>query len=530
MKKILLLLFVLSFGYSAFAQVKVGDNPNTIDSSSLLELESADRVLVITRVTTVQMNAITPLAGALVYNTDEQCLFQYNGATWSSLCVMINETVSPLINNNDGTYTYTDETGATQLIDTRAESNPYDGTSSGLIATNVQDAIDEINASAGNIGLTDNGDGTYTFTDGDGNTTTIEDTSISTLIDNGDGTYTYTDENGSVQTIDTNASTNPYDNTISGLNATNVQDAIDEINGAAGMVMIVDNGDGTYLFTDSMGATTLISDTSISTLIDNTDGTYTYTDETGVTTTIDTNALTNPYNNAVSGLIATNVQDAIDEINAAAGTVGLIDNGDGTYIFTDANGTTTLISDTTISTLVDNGNFSYTYTDETGATTTFSINGVTVADNNDGRIIALVTEPDGDVINIEETITSLVNNNDGTYTYTNEDGATTIISDTSLSTLVDNGDGTYTYTDETGATTTIDTNALSNPYDNTVSMLTATNVQDAIDEINASAGTVSLVPGANDGEFIFTDASGATTLISDTSISTIVDNGDGTYT
>ncbi len=56
--------------------------------------------------------------------------------------------------------------------------------------------------------------------------------------------------------------------------------------------------------------------------------------------------LQNPYDNTASGLTATNVQDAIDEINAAAGTVSLVDNGDGTYDFTDAGGNTTIITDT----------------------------------------------------------------------------------------------------------------------------------------------------------------------------------------
>ncbi|MCO5726094.1 hypothetical protein, partial [Robiginitalea marina] len=132
---------------------------------------------------------------------------------------------------------------------TTAASNPYDNTISGLAATNVQAAIDEINAAAGTVSLTDNGDGTYDFTDAGGNVTTIADTSLSTLVDNGDGTYTYTDEGGATQVISTTAASNPYDNTASGLAATDVQAAIDEINAAAGTVSLVDNGDGTYDFT-----------------------------------------------------------------------------------------------------------------------------------------------------------------------------------------------------------------------------------------------------------------------------------------
>ncbi|RMB56094.1 hypothetical protein EAX61_15835, partial [Dokdonia sinensis] len=386
------------------------------------------------------------------------------------------------------------ETGATSTIDTNALSNPYDNAVSGLTATNVQDAIDEINASAGTVSLVPGAnDGEFIFTDASGATTLISDTSISTIVDNGDGTYTYTDETGATTTIDTNALSNPYDNTVSMLTATNVQDAIDEINASAGTVSLVPGAnDGEFIFTDASGATTLISDTSISTLVDNGDGTYTYTDETGATTTIDTNALSNPYDNTVSMLTATNVQDAIDEINASAGTVSLVPGAnDGEFIFTDASGATTLISDTSISTLVDNGDGTYTYTDETGATTTIDTNALSNPYDNTVSMLTATNVQDAiDEINASAGTVSLVPGaNDGEFIFTDASGATTLISDTSISTLVDNGDGTYTYTDETGATTTIDTNALSNPYDNTVSMLTATNVQDAIDEIAGTTGS-----------------------------------------
>ncbi|WP_190811630.1 hypothetical protein [Flagellimonas sp. S3867] len=67
-------------------QIKIGDNPQTLDPSSVLELESTSRVLVITRVTDTQMNTITPLRGALVYNTDQQCVHYYNGTDWINIC------------------------------------------------------------------------------------------------------------------------------------------------------------------------------------------------------------------------------------------------------------------------------------------------------------------------------------------------------------------------------------------------------------------------------------------------------------
>ncbi len=80
---VILGMFAISFLQS---QIKIGNNPQNIDASSVLELESNSRVLVITRISDAQMNSITPLQGALVYNTDESCVFYYNGTTWINLC------------------------------------------------------------------------------------------------------------------------------------------------------------------------------------------------------------------------------------------------------------------------------------------------------------------------------------------------------------------------------------------------------------------------------------------------------------
>ena len=118
MKKLSLFAIFLSLSFFSYSQVKVGSNPNLINQNSLLELESSDKVLVVTRLTNTQMNAITPLNGALVYNTDENCLFQFRNNVWVSLCVdvMSNETVTSFVLNSDGTYTYTNEIGTTTNI------------------------------------------------------------------------------------------------------------------------------------------------------------------------------------------------------------------------------------------------------------------------------------------------------------------------------------------------------------------------------------------------------------------------------
>lgn len=184
------------------AQVKIGDNPNVIDPGSVLELESRSRALVLTRITTIEMEAIVPLQGAIVYNTTEQCVYYYNGGQWNNLCngatglsfvdnsdgtftidvgngpISFNgalETITSLVDNLDGTYTYTNESGDETLIS---------------------------GGSTGGVSITNNGDDTYTVDDGVNPSYTFNGApeTITNLVDNLDGTYTYTNEAG-VETI-----------------------------------------------------------------------------------------------------------------------------------------------------------------------------------------------------------------------------------------------------------------------------------------------------------------------------------------
>ncbi len=84
-KKLLYTLLTFSFAL-ATAQVKIGNRPSVIDPASVLELESSDKFLVITRMTSAQMMSATPLEGAMVYNTDLKCVYVYRNPSWKSLC------------------------------------------------------------------------------------------------------------------------------------------------------------------------------------------------------------------------------------------------------------------------------------------------------------------------------------------------------------------------------------------------------------------------------------------------------------
>ena len=112
-KNLFLFLIGLFFSSITFAQVKIGERPENLHTGSVLELESTTRALVITRATTLQMNIITPLAGALIYNTDVNCVHYYNGTEWKNLCEAENLSSVSLIDNTDGSYTFTDRNGDT---------------------------------------------------------------------------------------------------------------------------------------------------------------------------------------------------------------------------------------------------------------------------------------------------------------------------------------------------------------------------------------------------------------------------------
>ncbi|MGB0932911.1 MAG: fibrinogen-like YCDxxxxGGGW domain-containing protein [Lishizhenia sp.] len=90
MKKLIfsttLLLISIICSNALLAQVKIGDNPSSIASSSLLELESTNKAFTPPRMTTLQKEAISnPLVGSVVYDTEINCLSYYNGFIWSCL-------------------------------------------------------------------------------------------------------------------------------------------------------------------------------------------------------------------------------------------------------------------------------------------------------------------------------------------------------------------------------------------------------------------------------------------------------------
>ncbi len=105
MRKILLLfLFFLNGLFILTAQniTITDDDSHEAHSSAVLDVFSQTKGLLIPRMTTTQMNNIDdPIESLMIYNTDEECYYHYNGSAW----ITLNSTASDLWQtNNDAVF------------------------------------------------------------------------------------------------------------------------------------------------------------------------------------------------------------------------------------------------------------------------------------------------------------------------------------------------------------------------------------------------------------------------------------------
>src|SRR5690554_3928091 len=437
--------------------------------------------------------------------------------------VQANETVTTIVKNTDGTYTYTNEAGDTVTIDatdnvisnfenivnntnvlnelievlgdTYVGGNVYyDGTQFTYIdqagdtnTINLQEIItNEVVNNIVNQGdiydeiinileqesdvLIDNNDGTYTHTAVDGSVVTID--ANTTTVEVADGVYTFKDGAGNtITTIDTNADAIAYNNDNSGLTAENVQDAIDELTDklaeGAG-VELKDEGDGKITLIADNGDILGTVDKAALTEDLNNDGLFTFTRNDGQDVVFDVNSV--------------NVSEKLD---ADGNVIG--------YDFNDANGNpiTTVLTDAT-NNYYNNDNSGLTAENVQDAIDELADKlaegaGVELKDEGDGKITLIADN--GDILGtVDKAALTEDLNNDGLFTFTRNDGQDVVfdVNSVNVSEKLD-ADGNvigYDFNDAAGnPITTVFTDATNNYYNNDNSGLTAENVQDAIDEL-----------------------------------------------
>jgi hypothetical protein len=142
-KRALLLYFAVFSTSVASAQVKIGSNPTTINSSSILEIESTNKGVLMPRIALTAADNASPLSnhvvGMIIYNTATAGTapnivtpgFYYNdGTRWQVL--KSSKTASVLTISDGGAYTPLDLTSLNQQVNT-VKPLAYTGSNGGII-------------------------------------------------------------------------------------------------------------------------------------------------------------------------------------------------------------------------------------------------------------------------------------------------------------------------------------------------------------------------------------------------------------
>ncbi|HEY4148037.1 MAG TPA: hypothetical protein VGM41_03875 [Chitinophagaceae bacterium] len=103
-KRLLTLFAILFMSIAANAQLKIGDNPTSIQKSSILELESTRQGLLLPRLAdTAAINALNPPDGMIIYlNTDNSLRLRSNGS-WKKIADLAAATSNWSLSGNTGT-------------------------------------------------------------------------------------------------------------------------------------------------------------------------------------------------------------------------------------------------------------------------------------------------------------------------------------------------------------------------------------------------------------------------------------------
>ncbi len=113
-RKSLLLATLMGTGMLANAQLKVGDNPTSIQKSSILELESTRQGLLLPRLTdTAAINSLNPPDGMIIYLTADHSLRIRSNNSWKKLASMADATANWSLTGNNGTDSATSFIGTT---------------------------------------------------------------------------------------------------------------------------------------------------------------------------------------------------------------------------------------------------------------------------------------------------------------------------------------------------------------------------------------------------------------------------------
>ena len=446
-----------------------------------------------------------------------------------SQLVKANETVTTLIDNKNGTYTYTAEDGKQTIINVPA--NVISNFQSIANDNSVRTIIENIVRNTGGNVFYDGANFTYVDNNGVKQVINISqlvkaNETVTTLIDNKNGTYTYTAEDGK-QTI-INVPANVISNFQSIANDNSVRTIIENIVRNTGGNVFYDGANFTYV--DNNGVKQVINisqlvkaNETVTTLIDNKNGTYTYTAEDGKQTIINVPAdvISNFQNIANDNSVRTIIENIVKN---TGGNV-FYDGANFTYVDNSGVKQTINISqivkanETKTTLTYDNTKNELTYTGEDGVSKLIDLNdGALVYDKTTNTLN--YTDGKGVVTALPLNTTALVYDKaSNALTYTDSKGAQTTIAikdlvaanETKTTLTYDNTKNELTYTGEDGVAKVIDLNDGALAYDKTTNTLNYTDGKGVVTALPLN--TTALVYDKATNALTYTDSKGAQTTI-----------------
>ncbi|MCS4239033.1 putative NAD-dependent protein-ADP-ribosyltransferase YbiA (DUF1768 family) [Myroides gitamensis] len=437
------------------------------------------------------------------------------------------------LSKSNGTYVFKDSEGNTiATIDINSDNIRYDNTDSGLTSTNVKDALDEL----ANTIATTKGDlsvaGGLEFTGTtDGTAKLLADAGIQ-IAEGGVTTDKIGDKAVTSDKLDGGTGAEGRVG-VAGADGTITYKTLDEVVKANETVtVLVENTNGTFTYYNeneidengqpkagAVGVT--IDPKEVSVALNTATNVYEFKNSNGdVIGEIDANANAITYNDNSTQLGVTNVQGAIEKllekITTIEGTTGDLTLSGGLEFIERTTGAAKLLADANIQ-IADKG------------VTAGKLDGgkgldgrVGVADG-EGNITYKTLD---EVVKANETVTLFVQNANGTYTYYNEDqigvdglpkaGVTgTTIDPKEVSVALNTTTNVYEFKNSNGDVIgEIDANANAISYDDSTTNLNVTNVQGAIEKLLEKITTVEGTKGSLTSASIYVDG-GADALLKD---------------
>lgn len=465
--------------------------------------------------------------------TDEGCL----ELTAEAIMEANPPVVTILVDNDDGTFTYTNEEGTEFIIDAckliadggclpsiTPGATPFEYIFDNGYGETSTININEVDFDVNSVTIAGS---VLTFTSENGNEVTADLCAIlaancdDQLVYNGDGSWTHTAINQLIMNIYSTGDEADNVATIGENGGTYVtcEGVLGCWNGEFSDSIFPEDGDPVS-GSGSPADPFIFPIEHITDLVDNGDGSFTYNAEDGT-----------PYTWAETPMVVTTDGDAL----------GVTQSGNSDHIVD------IIVTSGDVTNIATIGPDGGTLVTCEGATDCIAIefsDSVTYVDGDAPNGAGTVADP---FILPIPVVTTLVDNGDGTYTYTSEDGTVTIIdirddTDTNYS-LVDNGDGTFSLVGTDGSDQQIDLCGIIGTFCTDSLELTAPNtwthtaLDGQVTVITVPDETLTLLIDNRDGTFTYTNESGtpieidACDLLAEGGCTDeFIDNGDGTFT